>query len=1484
MASLFRHFYPEDGAALFASFTGGLRYNQKSLAHLKRQLEKIDSCDGVSQLLTDAQTADEGTARRTAYEALATAVCQGKALITCHTQALNVNKFYTVGEVELIMKEVFGALRLFLKEGGLQTLDLSDRVPQQDVCHDRRMLQRALGYILGKEGCTCDGMSGLVAEELRLSKREHSKRLKKLLAADKDVSVGRSLSYTVYAASWKGSSVAVKIWAANEDGSDLDAETFARLYTKVSAAASVNSPCITRPYRITWSGKIMMELGKCGMMSWYKRHRSWNLRLKLQLLCKAAMALMEAHDGGFVHCDIRAEKFIVFKEDPDNPENVELKISSLDLEDPEDITGGNVLPVTDEVAWVAPEVLVGKPLSVQSNVYSFGIVIHELISEAQPYGNVPREKILELKKEGHAPWALAENCPKELMTLISDCCSDTPLKRPTSVEIVCQRLTKLLHSYALPKTAPSKKTVKFEELLDAKYNKRIMGFLNQQLQKFQDLDSPLGATQETLSKLESAVKIGERLIDKHRKDVNIQTFYQSVEARTFTEVYVCNPLFDVAREWKMEDKLKVETKVPQAAVDKDREELSQMLEYVLMGNCAGDRDVPNEWKSCREGHLDRMQHLDEVDDEDVNEGVLVGEGGFSAVHECSWNGQRAAVKRLSNVVGKTKIECQADLLKDALIQGALWDQHVPKLIGISKSGWLLMELADGDLSTLCKQNRLKWPSQLGILLQAARRLRYMHSRDPRMVHCDVKSSNFLVFGTDPKTCTIKIADFGLSSAVTMTRCNTARRPEGTPLYVAPELYNNEVLSLASDVYSFGIVMYEVITGRVPFGGVHCNQHSIMKKKLDGVEPCVIEESDCPKDMHELMKECCKVDPQGRPKIADVCRRLTEMKQRYETDETTSRQTVMTEQDGVVPTLQEEGGQEGRVDRGTIDERASRMNISLTLILLQDLRRTFESSEITHEAREGLLMHTVALTEALWEVQKRSSQNELGGCKGALEEMHNRLCSTEVAMKVLKERGSLSLSDASEDISCDLERVQVGISEAIQSLQLVLHAPLQGSGTPGSSYSTMETGISALYSDLMSKFGFPVDVSAEYDRHSASTPEPQRASTGDGDQGTVDSSMQYFRYNRNCMEFLQRQMTEAKKAVLPGHYTKVVKIDDRPEDEESPASCNKEFEHALNLGGALIGRHAKKFDLVNFYTATEAREVTQAICKILKACIEWWNVEGVEILDRVPQDAVEEDEKTLDRYLGCILGTEEESIFEGMPADIQKEWEQAKQEHNNRLRSLKIVMDTDIGPPQHQLSGSVYVATYRGREHAVKSGNRMDNVAFARFYSEAAVMELIRSPSVARLFAVTRSGKLVMEKGEMDIMTWFWQHRSGGLKLKLRLLRDAAQSLSDVHYAGLVHRDIRTKKFVVFGYGLPEVKLVGLGKASTGNITGKNTVRKHGKITFAAPEIFEEKPCDTKSDIYSFGIVMYEMIGETLPYGRGTTDAQVMRMKRNGVEL
>ncbi|CAD7703487.1 unnamed protein product [Ostreobium quekettii] len=152
---------------------------------------------------------------------------------------------------------------------------------------------------------------------------------------------------------------------------------------------------------------------------------------------------------------------------------------------------------------------------------------------------------------------------------------------------------------------------------------------------------------------------------------------------------------------------------------------------------------------------------------------------------------------------------------------------------------------------------------------------------------------------------------------------------------------------------------------------------------------------------------------------------------------------------------------------------------------------------------------------------------------------------------------------------------------------------------------------------------------------------------------------------------------------------------------------------------------------------------------------------------------------------------------------------------------------------HELvAGNVYKATWRSLQVAVKKYVKVDGTGkpdyeeFARFYAEAAAMAEMNSPWVVQLHAVTRQqGKLVMELGKVDMVTWFGQHRSGGLPLKLSLLRNAAHGLADVHDKNFVHRDVRNKTFVVFRESPLSVKLVGLGSAMVGNATGKVTARK-----------------------------------------------------------
>ena len=110
-----------------------------------------------------------------------------------------------------------------------------------------------------------------------------------------------------------------------------------------------------------------------------------------------------------------------------------------------------------------------------------------------------------------------------------------------------------------------------------------------------------------------------------------------------------------------------------------------------------------------------------------------------------------------------------------------------------------------------------------IVHQVASALNYLHTRDPKIAHCDVKSENILL----DKYKNAKLADFGLSAVknAAQTSCNNARAPpgQGTLRYSAPEVLRGELLSMSrllmSDIYSLAIVVFELLMEEEPYEGL-----------------------------------------------------------------------------------------------------------------------------------------------------------------------------------------------------------------------------------------------------------------------------------------------------------------------------------------------------------------------------------------------------------------------------------------------------------------------------------------------------------------------------------------------------------------------------------------------------------------------------------------------------------------------------------------
>ncbi|XP_057976108.1 putative leucine-rich repeat receptor-like serine/threonine-protein kinase At2g19230, partial [Malania oleifera] len=198
---------------------------------------------------------------------------------------------------------------------------------------------------------------------------------------------------------------------------------------------------------------------------------------------------------------------------------------------------------------------------------------------------------------------------------------------------------------------------------------------------------------------------------------------------------------------------------------------------------------------------------------------VIGKGGFGTVYHGYLDGTQVAVKMLSpsSVQGYNEFRNEAELLM------RVHHRNLTSLVGYCNEGTsigLIYEyMSNGNLgdylSGITNANAFSWEERLWIAIDAAQGLEYLHNGcKPIIVHRDVKSSNILL----NKEFQAKIADFGLSRAFpTEGGTHVSTRVIGTPGYLDPEYHLTNWLNEKSDVFSFGIVLLEIITGRPAIG-------------------------------------------------------------------------------------------------------------------------------------------------------------------------------------------------------------------------------------------------------------------------------------------------------------------------------------------------------------------------------------------------------------------------------------------------------------------------------------------------------------------------------------------------------------------------------------------------------------------------------------------------------------------------------------------
>ncbi|KAK8294106.1 hypothetical protein V6Z11_D06G232900 [Gossypium hirsutum] len=191
---------------------------------------------------------------------------------------------------------------------------------------------------------------------------------------------------------------------------------------------------------------------------------------------------------------------------------------------------------------------------------------------------------------------------------------------------------------------------------------------------------------------------------------------------------------------------------------------------------------------------------------------VIGKGGFGTVYHGFLDDNQVAVKMLSKTSfqGYKQFEAEVELLL------RVHHRNLTALIGYcddgTETGLIYEFMAEGNLAEYLSDSSisvLNWEGRLGIALEAAQGLEYLHHGcKPPIIHRDVKSSNILL--TD--NLQAKLSDFGLSKSFE-GGSHVSTVIAGTPGYLDPEYSTTNRLTEKSDVYSFGVVLLEIITNR-----------------------------------------------------------------------------------------------------------------------------------------------------------------------------------------------------------------------------------------------------------------------------------------------------------------------------------------------------------------------------------------------------------------------------------------------------------------------------------------------------------------------------------------------------------------------------------------------------------------------------------------------------------------------------------------------
>jgi serine/threonine protein kinase len=277
-------------------------------------------------------------------------------------------------------------------------------------------------------------------------------------------------------------------------------------------------------------------------------------------------------------------------------------------------------------------------------------------------------------------------------------------------------------------------------------------------------------------------------------------------------------------------------------------------------------------------------------------------GGYGQVHKATYRDWTVAVKQL-HLDMEQWADIRNEFLRETHFMRTVRHPNIVMFIGAGqykeKQPFLVLEfMSGGALHSLLKnvEEELTVRNKLQFILDIAEGMKYLHTLQPPRIHRDLKSANLLLSGTRR----VKVADFGCARLVPQIgRADTANKSSpkrdirvqgeeseellnergrltsrfiGTARWRSPELWLKKPYGTATDVYSFGIVMWEIVTRELPFSGPDYKFNlDVEDAVLRGTRPII--PVGTLGDLSSLIEMCWQDKPSSRPSFTDIVSRL-----------------------------------------------------------------------------------------------------------------------------------------------------------------------------------------------------------------------------------------------------------------------------------------------------------------------------------------------------------------------------------------------------------------------------------------------------------------------------------------------------------------------------------------------------------------------------------------------------------------------------------